>query len=425
MKTFVKNLSDWFIKLLVDTKQNKQDLFTVLDEQWKLGPQWWKRGTERYTVVQLTPNQDPIDDAYTISLDADWKIVPFNCMQNLKSNEYMYKVLAIIKYQRDHKDEIPLAYRKGKKTTYQDVVCHSANNRYAKIIKDTEALLFGNDVSATSKSLRVNKRKRDEDNEQDGEEEEEGSNSDSDSDSDNNNSPGSTNAKTTSTASKDRTSKSTSSNPSTGKPDRANKVIEDLAIVDKQVHLKTHEIISRNALKNGNFFLIQKTKEKKQKKTKDAILQKFFISILHGSVEIIKTQSYVMPESFTRMKIVCHNECSGVFFSLLSQQGVPAPHHIICIIGLPGIYSEILTALALLPQRLNYVKTLSMLLPSTMEEKQFVDIVLAALWKENDPRNSFCKEYTEVTIVYNLHGDSRQVSCLIITFVFVYFIVIS
>ena len=51
-----------------------------------------------------------------------------------------------------------------------------------------------------------------------------------------------------------------------------------------------------------------------------------------------------------------------------------------------------------------------MLLPSTMEENEFVDFVLTYLSKEKwDVADKFCKNYTAVKIAYNHNNDYRKV----------------
>ena len=413
MKIFLRNSSDWFSKLLFDTTRNREDLFAELDRTTTtpttatptpLDVGWWRPGMEQYKVVQLQADEKPpkplaID---TIYLNHNWNVLPKNAMQHIVGMEYMYRVLAIINYQI-HNDELRPPSTKKSETysdgkTYREVVCHSLDNKYRGIIKQIQTLVYGAPKSrgVGGKTSRRNKKQKDtdsvgdcdptgveeeEEEEQEEEEEEEGGG------------VVRNKSKSKTKCSQDFTSESTN-------------LLEDLTNIPKVVTIKNHACINKNTQKKVTDDFFEISNDETEIKT----IPEYFQSVVYHSVHKIGAQSYVVPESFTRMSLVRRNECSGVFLSLVANEDVPEPHHIICIVGLPGIYSEILTALALLPQRLNNVKTLSMLLPSTMEENEFVDFVLTYLSKEKwDVADKFCKNYTAVKIAYNHNNDYRKV----------------
>ena len=424
MKEFLLSISDWFTKLLFSTKDKIEDLFTALDTIPNLRKGWWKTGMEIYKVIQLKENEiipnKAVRAANHIYLYSNWTLQK-NSMQHLNRVTKMYKVLAIIHYQYEDTNKTrpnTKAYR-NKESSYRNVVCKSVTDKFMEIIKNTEDILYGKDDSGskktkgnTSSKAKKTKNKNSLLEQEDGEDlhhsDEDEEESDDGIDDDDNNS-----------SSDKRAGKKLATTTSTSSNSRTNEKVNGkyyLDCVNNIAATAAKPVSSISVTGKANKFISADEKD---------IISEFYESVVTSSTRENDTLTYVAPECFTRMKLVRNSECSGVFYSLLTLQNVPEPHHIICIIGLQGIYSEILSALALLPRRLNNVKTLSMLLPSVLKETEFVNLVLTYLNHDTwNARENFSKSYTVVSIHYNNKSDTRKVTTYtcILYFMFYYFI---
>jgi hypothetical protein len=277
-----------------------------------------------------------------------------NCMPNANTLEYAFRAMAILRYQLVNHPKTNM-----KKDYYLSTIHHSANNQLNRLVAASSDIFTHHNRLP---SVAVMKKRK---TQQDAPEARSATS-------------GASAQSSASSASSSTAPTGTSSASSSGKSDAPTGTSETAAHQPSTAGLAkggAAKAKAANALRKqfqpaapllidltaGPSFTEEELDKYSEKSRTDYFapaLEPFVFKALSGKA-LPPVREYIVPEAFTHLAIYENED-----FTCLLRRGLPAPTHICCIIGLPGVYSSLFHSFALQAKALQHVKTMALLMPT-------------------------------------------------------------